>query len=204
MDANQLLMQSIRKAWGNTIATACESSSVPPAFLAALVAGESGGHNDAKRFEKGVLAAIWEVLLGRKAAYGSIGRSNLVGYVSGVSGTPISAPATLPADAFQRVDALASSWGLTQIMGYHALEFGVTMDALQDPPQHLTIGTKMLAQFAQRFQLDLAADYPPLFACWNTGGPDCTKTFDPKYCANGVERMKIYADILANETDPGT
>jgi hypothetical protein len=204
MDANQLLMTSIRKAWGNTIATACSASSVPPAFLAALIAGETGGRNDEKRFEKGVLAAIWEVLLGRKTAYGSISRADLVGYVSGVSGTPIAAPAGLPADVFQRVDALSTSWGLTQIMGYHALEFRITMDVLRDPPQHLVLSTKMLAQFAQRFQLDLAADYPPLFACWNTGGPDPAKTFDPKYCANGVERMKIYADILADETDPGT
>lgn len=196
-------MTSIRKAWGNTIATACSASSVPPAFLAALIAGETGGHNDSRRFEKNVLDSIWEVLLGRKTAYGSISHSDLVGYVSGVS-NPITVPQSLPADAFQRVDALSTSWGLTQIMGYHALEFRITMDALRDPQQHLVLSTKMLAQFAQRFQLDMASDFPPLFACWNTGGPDCTKTFDPKYCANGVERMKIYADILANETDPGT
>jgi hypothetical protein len=203
MDANQVLMTAMRKGWGGTIAEACKSSSVPESFLAALIAGESGGHNDAKRFEKGVLAALWEVLLGRKAAYGSIGRADLVGYVTGLQGTPINAPASLPANAFQRVDALATSWGLTQIMGYHVLEFGVTMDSLNNPPAHLTLATKLLAQFAQHFQLDVTQEFGNLFRCWNTGQPD-GKTFDPNYVPNGMARMQVYADILANETDPGT
>jgi hypothetical protein len=210
-DQNQLLMQGIRKAWGNSIAEASRNSSVPAAFLAALIAGESGGSNEAKRFERNVLASLWEVLLGRKASFGSIGRSDLVSVVTGVSGSPVNAPASLPADAFQRLDALANSWGLTQIMGYNAIGFGIKVETLKDPATGLRIATTMLAQFAHRFQLDVAKDFPPLFACWNTGGPDVTKTFDPKYCANGVMRMQLFSDILAahstggeSTTDPGT
>ena len=57
------------------------ASSVPASFLGALVANESGGNVLAKRFEPAVLAHLWEVLLGRKAAYGTIGRTDLVAFV---------------------------------------------------------------------------------------------------------------------------
>src|SRR5216684_9160825 len=86
--SEQELMQFVKSVWYTTIMGACEASSIPPAFLAALIAGESGGKNDAKRFEPAVLHALWEVLLGRKAAFGSIGRADLVAFVSGLSDIP--------------------------------------------------------------------------------------------------------------------
>lgn len=197
-------MLAIRKAWGTTIAEACRPSSLPVPFMAALIAGESGGHADVKRFEKNVLAALWEVLLGRKTAYGSISRTDLVLYITGAAPNPVSAPAALPNDAFQRVDNLATSWGLTQILGYNAaLANHIPIDNLRSAAVELNLATKLLAQFAHRFQLDLATDFPPLFACWNTGEPNPAKTFDPQYCANGMVRMKVYAQILADDTDPG-
>src|SRR5271167_1466010 len=129
------LMQSIKTKWGDLITEACATSSVPAAFLAALIGNETGGNANDKRFEKSVLASLWEVLLGRKAAYGSITTKNLVLYVAGLSTPPVNPPASLPSDSFQRVDALATSWGLTQIMGYHILEGGAvkTIAGLQDP-----------------------------------------------------------------------
>src|ERR1700675_2495259 len=50
------LMLSIKNAWGRFIAAACDGTDVPAAFVAALIAGESGGRNDAKGFEKKVWA----------------------------------------------------------------------------------------------------------------------------------------------------
>ena len=194
-------MQSIKNQWGATIKAACAMSSVPAAFLAALIANESGGDPNARRFEKNVLLALWEVLLGRKEAYGSIDRARLVGFVSGHQTQPAAVPTSLPADTYQRLDSLATSWGLTQIMGYNAMDAGI--DRLKHPTASLWQTTKLLAQFAHRFQLDPATDFPPLFACWNTGQPDPTRTFDPNYVANGESRMKIYADLIANDTDPG-
>lgn len=200
-------MQSIRTNWGAAIRTACALSSVPPAFLAALIANESGGDANAKRFEKNVLVALWEVLLGRKAAYGSIGRADLVGFVSGLPAQPVSVPASLPADTYQRLDSLATSQGLTQMMGYHVLDPELSigsMDNLKTGVGNLMGAVKLLAWFAHRYQLDLTADFPPLFACWNSGEPDPAKTFDPQYVSNALTRMKLYAEILQNETDPGT
>jgi len=185
------LMQDIKTRFGATIAAACSVSSVPPAFIAALIANESGGNVNAKRFEHTVLAALWEVLLGRKAAYGSIARASLVGYVTGVSVPTVNVPSNLPANAFQRVDALATSWGLTQIMGYHALEFGVTIDALISPEDGLPIATKMLSGFARSFNLDVTKDFEELLRCWNGGHPTA-QTFDPQYVPNGIARMALW------------
>jgi hypothetical protein len=188
------LMQDLKTRFGAAIASACSVSSVPEGFLAALVANESGGNVNAKRFEHTVLAALWEVLLGRKAAYGSIARASLVGYVAGVAVPTVNVPANLPANAFQRVDALATSWGLTQIMGYHALEFGVTIDALISPESGLPIATKMLTAFARSFNLDVTKDFEELLRCWNGGHPTA-QTFDPQYVPNGLARMNLWASL---------
>jgi hypothetical protein len=193
---DQELMYAIKQSYGVTIDDACSSSSIPAAFLAGLVGNESGGRSDAKRFEKGVLAALWEVLLGRKAAYGSIGRSDLVAYVARIPVNTINPPAVLPADAFQLLDSLATSWGLTQIMGYHIFEFGTSIEALKTPAGNLQVAVKLLAQFVERNQLDVrdAKELGELFDCWNTGRPDGV-TFDPNYVTNGLARMELYGSL---------
>jgi hypothetical protein len=191
------LMQSIKAQWGTAIAAACNVSSVPASFLAALIANESGGNPDAKRFESHVLASLWEVLLGRRAAYGSIARARLVGYVAGVSLPATNVPASLPADAFQRVDALATSWSLTQIMGYHALEPQIAtsgMASLKDPAGNLICSTRMLGGFAHSFQLDVTKDFEQMLRCWNGGHPTA-QTFDPQYVPNGLARMNLWTGL---------
>jgi len=190
---DQELMYAIKTTYGAAIEEACKASSVPPAWLAALIANESGGKADAKRFEKGVLTALWEVLLGRKAAYGSIGRADLVQFVSGRSAQLVQVPSSLPTDTYQRLDGLATSWGLTQLMGYHVFEFNCTLDNLKDPARSLEITLRLAAQFIARNQLDVrdTKDLGELFDCWNTGRPDGV-TFDPNYVTNGLARMELY------------
>lgn len=194
--SEQELMQFVKSVWYTTIMGACEASSIPPAFLAALIAGESGGKNDAKRFEPAVLHALWEVLLGRKAAYGSIGRADLVAFVSGLSDIPAVTPTALPADTYQRLDSLATSWGLTQIMGYHVLERTMdrSVDVLRNPNQGLLVANKLLTIFAVHFQLDVTKDFEQLLRCWNTGQPD-GKTFDPAYVNNALTRMAVWSSL---------
>jgi hypothetical protein len=197
--SEQELMQSIKTAWGAAIADACSTSSIPENFLAALIAGESGGHNDARRFEKNVLLSLWEVLLGRKAAFGSIGRADLVKFTAAQSTLSLGLAGargidSLPPDAFQRVDGLATSWGLTQIMGYHVLGAGLTLDDLRDPAKHLRFALTMLTGFAHQFQLDVTREFDELFRCWNTGRPDGT-TFDPAYVNNGLARMAVWTSL---------
>jgi hypothetical protein len=190
----QELMQSIKTQHGAAIAAACHTSSVPENFLAALIANESGGKSDAKRFEKGVLLNLWEVLLGRKAHFGSLGRGDLLKFVTALQSGQTRFADNLPADAFQRVDGLATSWGLTQIMGYHVVTTAVTLDDLLVPEHHLGFALSMLAGFAHQFSLDVTAEFSELFRCWNTGRPDGT-TFDPLYVSNGLVRMAIWTSL---------
>lgn len=203
MDPNAQLMAEIRDQWGDEISQACQASSVQPAFLAALIANESGGIVDAKRFEPGVLHALWEVLLGRKATYGSISRNDLFlyalpGSVPAISGDRASIT-VLFSTALERVDDLATSWGLTQVMGYHVLEVTSGLQTTSDlliPPKSLSYTLRLLAQFALRFDLDLSKDISELFDCWNTGEPH-GQTADPQYTSRGLSRMAIYAALPA-------
>ena len=210
-DPNTTLMQTIHAKWGSAIAAACArmtlhsgQATVPPAFLAALVAGESGGDPDAKRFEKAVLADLWEVLQGRKALYGSINRDAILAYlVAAAPGNPIVPSAgfvrSIIASALQQLDGLATSWGLTQVMGYEAIAFSTSLSALEDPASELQCSLRMLADFARRFTLDPAKNSPELFSCWNTGRAHA-RTADPQYVPNGLARMQIYQQLVTGDS----
>jgi hypothetical protein len=194
---DQELMQTIKTTYGAMLLSVCSSSSVPPSFIAGMIANESEGNANAKRFESAVLSSLWQVLLGRKAAYGSIGRADLVAYIADLATPALAMPTSLPGNALQNLDALASSWGLTQIMGYHVLEHG-------SPAAHhgdlelaeISIRSTiwLLAKFAAQFSLDLASDFEDLLRCWNTGRPD-GKTFDPNYVSNGMTRKALYEGL---------
>jgi hypothetical protein len=180
------LMQKIKVELGLPIAAAAASSSVPAAFFAALIANESGGNPSAERYEPRVFTALSDVYNGQTAAYGSITRTKILNYVTG----PITETASI--DATDRLKALATSWGITQIMGYEAIAFTIESgaDALRDPVVALKTTTLMLMDFARRFQISLS-ESGELFDCWNTGRPHQT-TYDPKYIPNGLARMEIW------------
>lgn len=182
---DQELMQAIKTKWGALLDSACKTSSVQPAFLAALIANESAGNPDAKRFEPAVLAQLFAVLLNRKAFYGSISRDNIVAFAQGVS-------STLNMQFIVALDQLSTSWGLVQIMGYEAIGYHTNgVAALQSPVSEMTVATRMLADFAARNALDLAKDFSALFDCWNTGRPHAP-TYDPQYIPNGLRRLELY------------
>jgi hypothetical protein len=193
------LMQSIKTKWGTTIDDVCSASSIPPAFLAALVANEDGAHGGdpaAKRFEKLALAGFWQVLMGRSASFEGIGKGDLVAYICNSPGPVYTVPATIPTDSLNLLDGLACSWGLTQIMGWHVFDLGVTVAELKLPSGNLRAATKLLAKFSARFNLGVTQqrDLGELFDAWNTGRPDGA-TFDPNYVTNGLARMAAYASL---------
>jgi hypothetical protein len=203
-DANTKLMQRIRDTYSALLIHVCRDTGLTPAFLAALIANETGGDDSEKRFERNVLVSLWEVLLERTPAYGSIRRPELLSIVDpSIADASRRIPADLPT-SLQRLDGLATSWGLTQIMGYNTYPLWEhagwsAIERIKSAPGNLEFATVLLLAFAKRFQLDPARDFPPLFACWNCGRPDPAKTFDPHYCANGVERMQIYSTLDENQ-----
>jgi hypothetical protein len=221
------LMAKLRSDWGAEIERACHLSLIPPALVAALIANESGGDTHAKRFEAGVLAALWEVLLGRAANFGSLGRGDLLAYVGpqSIAAAP-GAPAPrnpgpyAAAITLQRIDGLATSWGLTQVMGFHAVQpLGIASGAYVDagpwlavPDNGLRKTVVLLEDFAREWKIDLAAladsasvislgtitplsaAVAALFDCWNTGKAN-GRTADPQYIPRGLARMQLYRDL---------
>lgn len=192
---DQQLMQSIRTNYGAAIVPIIASRKIPPAFVAALIANETGGNPHATRFEKDVLATLWEVLLGRKAAFGSIAATTILAHVAPTPDYNFGV-------TLQRIDSLATSWGLTQIMGYQVLQlFGA--GAPGRAPEDLTeinfcfdVTARLLTQFAAAWRLDPSREFEQLFRCWNTGHPE-GKTADADYVANGLRRMELYPGAAA-------
>jgi hypothetical protein len=185
-------MSRIREHWGPAIAAACQFSSVPSAFVAALIANESGGEpTGPPRFEPNVYAKLLAVRDGRLSHYGSIDKHDLAGC--------------------KDIDVrdFATSWGLTQIMGYHLLAWGQDPRDLLNPKFNLEMCTRLLASFAQAYQLDVRREFEELLRCWNAGAPYDNpktprlegKTTDPEYVPNGLLRMKIYVELSEREME---
>jgi hypothetical protein len=169
-------MNRIHQQWGPAIQEACKYSSVPPEFLAALIAGESGGNPDAMRFEPGVYRHLCAVQEGRQARYGEL------------------TPEILRSTQDDRVREWATSWGLTQVMGYHVARRPGGVEILKSPASHLKFALGLLGGFVEHFQLNPKLEFEEMFRCWNTGGP-YGKTFDPKYVEKGLARMKVYQEM---------
>jgi len=170
------LMSKIKSEWGAFIVRAVAGTPLPEAFIAALIAGESGGSNNAKRFEPGVYRHLVRVQAGLSTRYGVLAESDL----SGLSD--------------EALRGLATSWGATQVMGYNALCHGVDYLTLETPGVSMALTVRMLLGFAKEFNLDPAKDFGALFKCWNTGRPD-GKTSEALYAYNGLGRMRLYAEV---------
>lgn len=176
-------MQRIRQRWGSAIQEVCQYSSIPPEFLAALIANESGGNPEAQRFEPRIFGKLTVVRAGFIPEYLGITHD----FVATTEDTTLRDWAT--------------SWGLTQVMGYHVRPSGVAI--LKDPASHLKFALGLLSEFIERFQLNPKAEFAEMFRCWNTGAPyDDPKTpriegrtTDPKYVEKGLRRMAIYRQL---------
>ena len=178
-------MARLHQSLGQAFARATAATRLPPAFLAALVANESGGRSNASRFEQAVYGALQMVRQGRRPRYGGFIREQLQDKTPG------------------ELRALATSWGLTQIMGFNAaargIAVGFTGESLLDHETHLALAVQMLSEFAERFKLDLARDFAALFNTWNTGSPD-GRTYDPEYVPRGLRRLELYQDLSRPQT----
>src|SRR5690348_9742207 len=95
------LMSRIRDRWGARIVWACAGTAIPAAVIAALIANESAGNPSASNLERTILAKFENALNGRPIGWQPLSRRQLETLTDG-----------------QRID-YATSWGLTQITGYH-------------------------------------------------------------------------------------
>ena len=188
---------------------ACAYSTTPPEFLAALTALESGGDPLAARFEPSVYEHLKAVASGKAPRYGGIPASNLEAEIEEMLHpkaeqfharylTPPFATAygqQVAALEDEPLRELATSWGFTQIMGYHMVGRNGTVRDLREPRFHYRLAIELLSEFAGHFQLDLAREFREMFRCWNTGSP-YGFTSDPEYAEKGLRRMGIYREIV--------
>lgn len=191
------------------IAEACAVSSLPVEFLAALVANESGGNQLAARFEPSVYRHLKAVAEGKARAYAGARREDLEeeiaemlhpkadSYHARYLTSPFGANhrEEIAASEDEALRELATSWGFTQIMGYHQVGRPGTVRDLLEPRTHFRNALGLLAEFAADFQLDPRREFAELFRCWNTGQP-YGKTFDPDYVERGLARMEIYRQVV--------
>jgi hypothetical protein len=190
-------MHSIREKFNAEIQEATEGTLIQPEFMAALIANESNGDPTKKRFEKNVLLQLWEVVQGRTGAFGSIRRTDVLQAITDKPlqmNTGLGTAADQIMRAMRELDNLATSWGLTQIMGYESIALGFPVADLQIPGDSLHQTQRMLSNFAAEFKLNPQADFAQLFDCWNTGRPHAA-TADPQYIVNATSRMQIYRDL---------
>jgi hypothetical protein len=169
----QELMDRIKREWGSMISNACHSSSVPEAFIAALIANESGGNPRKIAFEPRVYGHLMDVREGRAIRYGATRKEHLIDLED------------------EAIVLLATSRGLTQIMSYNAVYQHIDPLTLSDPGVCLTLTLHLLASVAECYWLDERTEFEPMFRCWNSGRPDGA-TADPHYVENGLARMKLY------------
>lgn len=204
------LMQVIKERMGDYIAGAVEGSAIPASLVAALVANESGGNLAATRFEPEVFGSLARVVAAHKSAFepagikAPIGGSDLLAYICPVrpmaGGQVAQPPATVAtknvSDSILSLINLATSWGPTQIMGWHALEFNFPLGELSAIGTHFDRTMQLLEWFCQKYGITKDVLGPNtmemyLFHCWNTGQPHGV-TADPNYAANGLARMALY------------
>jgi hypothetical protein len=201
--AEVALMKTIHEKWGAMLASAAHSSAATEPFLAALVAGESAGNPTAKRFEPAVFGHILEVCAGKRSSFSVPGITRALGAVDLLNYIMVGPSAFIP--QLGRAADLATSWGLTQIMGWHCVELyqeDRLPKIMTDPEQQLGLTVQLLVTSANKYDLDMAKETDALFTCWNTGEPD-GHTYDPHYVENGERRIQIYQTLSAASEPPG-
>jgi hypothetical protein len=204
LGAEHALMLRIYEQWHGEIVQAIRGSSVIAPFLAALTANESGGSATAHAFEPGVYAQLRAVMMGQQPSFGSIVRENLTQLVEQDYEAQHSDSPTIqgtrrfsevpPAVREKVLRQLATSWGLTQIMGYQTIARKKTVQDLLDPTSHYQVAVELLEELGRRFRLSLSKDAEALFRSWNTGRPT-GRTYDPDYVSRGIQRLRIYSMI---------
>ena len=175
----QKLAKQIRDRFGLKIARAVEGTPVPAKFVAGLISVEAGKKNgqiveNAIRFEPHVKTKLQQVRDGELTQYNKIRRAQIK-------------------DASDdALNALATSYGLTQIMGWWSIHLDCKVADLRDPDKHLKHAVElMLVNSRGDFE---RAEYVGEYRQWNSGS-ETGRTHDPDYVYNAGAVMDAYAEL---------
>lgn len=190
-DHERDLMLRVWNLAGPHIRAFSKFTSVPDAFWGSLTSLETGAWLRKNtivphRFEPHVQDYLIAIKLGTKREYGGITAKHLFNATE------------------TDIKKYASSWGLTQVLGYHCLRWGVPVERLEQPELHYQLAARLLAEFCEHFDLDQRMDHEQLLRAWNTGSPSKRKlpdgrevetTHDPEYVNNGLRRMELWREM---------
>ncbi len=168
----------LRKAYGKEIFEACRGTNVPQSWLAGIIGNENASLAPAaKRFEKGLYEQLLTAQCGGKALWNTWDEKALEHYQD--------------AD----IRNLASSHGLTQILGLHQRTLGISLYALIGAgEQTQLINTVRLLQKTAKAFIE-KDDFESVLRIWNTGSPK-GKPFTSWYLSRGQETREAYETLL--------
>lgn len=175
--------RQIWERFGSKIAEVCAGTPVTEEFLGGFVGVEAGTSHGvisetATRFEPGVFHHLQLVRDGLAKSWSHITTADLQGATD---------------DALHN---LATSYGLTQIMGWHMIhDLAGSIADLRDPDKHLGYAVQLLDVVADKY-LRLR-NWEAVLHIWNSGTPT-GRTYDPDYVHNALAVKAAYAAILAN------
>lgn len=180
---------------------ALHGARTPVALLAAIVANESRAQAAATRFEPGVYSKLCLAALGHREFHDpSLSRPieqqewlREADFAMAIRPGTGAFPSFMQA-GLEHLAAISTSYGYTQLMGWHALEWRVTLVSLADPQTHFRHAARLLAFFEHKYQLDASRDFEALLRCWNTGRP-AGATHDPAYVEKALSRMQLYQEV---------
>jgi hypothetical protein len=177
-EENRRLAQRIFSQLGPRITDVCENSYVPTAYLAGLISVEDASLDEsATRFEPRVFIDLQNIRDGQPSKRKWVKQSDIL-------------------DASDSaLENLATSFGLTQIMGFHVIKTfnkTITIDDLRDPKQHLKLAIHLIKKEAGK-ELKMGA-FEKALRIHNTGNPD-GETHDDNYVDNALGVMQEYEGL---------
>jgi hypothetical protein len=174
-DEDDALMLHLYHKYQKDIERATLGTQISPAYLAALISLESHppGNPESERFEPAIYERLKELKYTAKP-YGSLSRKVMLNLT----------------DAELR--KLATSYGLTQIMGFHCLDLGCSVDELKGNYHLQWAVVWMMKNYRDAARRN---DWESCFRIHNTGHPSGT-TSRKDYVSIGLKRMKYYEGWL--------
>jgi len=183
-DVDDAIMYHIYHSYHESIYYATSGTEIPPEYLAALISLESypPGNWNSERFEP----KVYERLLKLKKEgipFGNIPREKILSLTD------------------EELKKLSTSYGLTQIMGYHCLDLGCSIEDLKSK-DHLLWSIEYIRKHYLKYIK--TKQWENCFRIHNTGNP-FGKTYNMDYVEKGILRMKYYkkwinfkGNLLAN------
>lgn len=164
-------MYHIYQNYNEQIEFATKGTEIPPEYLGALISLESHppGNWNSIRFEP----KIYEKLLRLKnnnEPFANIPRHKVLSLND------------------EELKALSTSYGPTQIMGYHCLDLGCSIEDLKGP-DHLLWSIAFIRKHYLRCIVQ--QNWEACFRIHNTGKPDGI-THNKSYAEKGIKRMQYY------------